>query len=109
VLVARGLRDGVEALGRLHKSLSPFWVLPSFVYGLNGQMFRTTASSVTLAATDGVAYSVKVAIKNAALQVGPYSELLSVTPKGSPAISSTSVTGKVITVSFSPNGSPIAS
>ena len=60
----------------------------SFVYMLNGVMFSTSASSVTLAATNGVSYSVQAAIKNVSNQVGGYSAALSVVPVGQPSISS---------------------
>ena len=69
----------------------------SFVYMLNGVMFSTSASSVTLAATNGVSYSVQTAIKNIANQVGSYSAALSVVPVGQPSISGVSVSGKMVT------------
>ena len=71
--------------------------IQSFVYMLNGVMFSTAASSVTLAATNGISYSVAAAIKNTSNQVGAYSAALSVVPVGRPSISGVSVSGKMAT------------
>ena len=48
-------------------------------------------------------------IKNISNQVGGYSAALSVVPVGQPSISSVSVSGKMVTLTFSPNGSSLLS
>jgi hypothetical protein len=88
-------------------SISNGSAIASFAYTVNGQLFSTTSHSVTISATNGVSYTIAVAAKNGANAVGPYSTAAPLTPVGAPSIIGVSVTGKVVSLNFNPNGSSL--